>query len=80
MLRRGQGYYNKSNKNNAIYFVPGYDLLFHYPIEEVFLPLPQNIFPEVKDTLDDLEGITPEERQNGLDVMIKLALESAIKL
>ena len=49
MLRRGQGYYNKSNKTNAIYFVPGYDLLFHYPIEEVFLPLPQNIFPEVKD-------------------------------
>ena len=34
----------------------------------------------VVDTLDDLEGITPEERQNGLDVMIKLALESAIKL
>ena len=34
----------------------------------------------VVDTLDDLEGITPEQRQNGLDVMIKLALESAIKL
>lgn len=34
----------------------------------------------VVDTLDDLEGITPEQRQNGLDVMIKLALESALKL
>ena len=34
----------------------------------------------VVDTLDNLEGITPEERQNGLDTMIKLALESAIKL
>ena len=34
----------------------------------------------VVDTLDNLEGITPEERQNGLDEMIKLALESAIKM
>ncbi|MBR3003314.1 MAG: purine-nucleoside phosphorylase [Clostridia bacterium] len=34
----------------------------------------------VVDTLDDLEGITPEQRQNGLDSMIKLALESAVKL
>ncbi|MBR3255119.1 MAG: purine-nucleoside phosphorylase [Clostridia bacterium] len=34
----------------------------------------------VVDTLDDLEGITPEQRESGLDIMIKLALESAIKL
>ena len=34
----------------------------------------------VVDTLDDLEGITSEQRQNGLDIMIKLALESAAKL
>lgn len=34
----------------------------------------------VVNTLDDTKGISPEERQNGLDAMIKLALESAIKL
>ena len=34
----------------------------------------------VVDTLDDVEGLTPEERQYGVDTMIKLALESAAKL
>ena len=34
----------------------------------------------VVDTLEDLEGLSAEERQNGVDAMIKLALESAIKL
>ena len=34
----------------------------------------------VVDTLDNLEGITAEERQNSLDTMIKLALESAKEL
>ena len=34
----------------------------------------------VVDTLDDLEGITPEQREKSLDTMIKLALESTIKL
>lgn len=34
----------------------------------------------VVNTVDDIEGITPEQRQTGLDAMIKLALESAIKL
>lgn len=34
----------------------------------------------VVNTVDDSKGLTPEERQNGLDAMIKLALESAIKL
>ena len=34
----------------------------------------------VVDTLDDLEGINSDQRQNGMDVMIKLALESAAKL
>ena len=34
----------------------------------------------VVDTLDNLEGITPEQRQTSLDTMIKLALESATKL
>ena len=34
----------------------------------------------VVDTLDDLDGLTAEQRQNSVDTMIKLALESAIKL
>ncbi|MBR0351551.1 MAG: purine-nucleoside phosphorylase [Clostridia bacterium] len=34
----------------------------------------------VVDTLDDLEGMNAEQRQNGLNAMIKLALESAIKM
>ena len=34
----------------------------------------------VVDTIDDLEGLSAEERQNGVDTMIKLALDSAIKL
>lgn len=34
----------------------------------------------VVDTLADLEGISPEERETGVNTMIKLALESAIKL
>lgn len=34
----------------------------------------------VVDTLKDKKGLSPEERQNGLNAMIKLALESAVKL
>lgn len=34
----------------------------------------------VVDTLDDLEGMTADQRQNGVDAMIKLALESALKI
>ena len=34
----------------------------------------------VVDTLDNLEGITPEQRENSLDQMITLALESAVNL
>ena len=34
----------------------------------------------VVDTLTNKKGLSPEQRQNGLNAMIKLALESAIKL
>ena len=34
----------------------------------------------VVDTLDNLEGLSSEEREKSVDTMIKLALESAIKL
>lgn len=34
----------------------------------------------VVDTLDNLEGISPEQRETGVNTMIKLALESAVKL
>ena len=34
----------------------------------------------VVDTLDDLDGISAEERETGVNTMIKLALESAIKM
>lgn len=34
----------------------------------------------VVDTLDDLDGISAEERETGVNTMIKLALESALKI
>lgn len=49
MIKRGGGYYRKPNVTEVVYWIPRIEFLYSTPIQEVFIDISKEHFPEIKD-------------------------------